>query len=241
MTYLFSDYSPKKDHYDTYWEYFDVIINNEHNELKLSYIDTIWSSNHGFMINISDYWRKFDKLELDTLWNLECYYENNYFESEPILFLRKRSTDLDSILLIFNDIAYLEKFQDSISTIEHLKLIDDSSESYIQLIYFYLVGDNFAKLSHASYSSKDIIASNKEKNYLLKTNNFDKDIKKKIKELDIEPSILFFENHIEIEVYLFNKWEGINKHKYRISKTFPHKIDLLENINLIQYDCGILF
>ena len=232
-------YIPKDSNYENYYDYFIQKIKYEQKQSSLN-IDSIQTK---LQFDIQKYIKSFDKLSVENGWILDYYYFYNGDAGKPVFFVRRLLDNRDSLLKTFehNDIY---KYCDSNKVIDHLK-VNDKDNGYYQLLIFDIIGEDFAKFWHSNYGNIDIICSKRALYKLANRNDdfhrFDSETRKKIKGIDYITSIKDYNDSITYRLLIFNSWNGLSENIFSINKKFPHKIRMISDSILVNYNCGILF
>jgi hypothetical protein len=57
----------------------------------------------------------------------------------------------------------------------------------------------------------------------------------------VSPSINIGEQTVEIRFVTFTRWGGFYQETYSLSRSLPHVIQDVQEVNLVPYECGVLF
>lgn len=237
-----------KDENNYYQNFVDTIINYQ---AKAKLIDSLnWRDTSFYKFDtttfkLEEYLKLYDKLKIISGWKPDYYYIYDGMGGAPLIFVMKEKDNLDSLILNFKHpwydknipvCSFLYLYNDSIKITEHLKL-DETCESYFQLIMFYEIGCNFYLFWHANYGAQDIICSKNEMEKLLKfhlegpdnnetenSGNVFFKIKDNLDFIDFIPKIKFEKDSVKMKVIIFAGGKGLYERNYSISRKFPHRI-----------------
>ena len=134
---------------------------------------------------------------------------------------------------------------DLIKTTEHITLKENNKKGFYQLLIFKIAGEDFAKFWHSNYGNNEIICSRKSLLNLVNQNdlyhNFDRNTKKQMKEVDLTPIVFESNDTIKFRLLSFNSWSGLSENFFSINKKFPHKVTMIKNKILVEYNCKIIY
>lgn len=123
---------------------------------------------------------------------------------------------------------------------------DGSDLGYLQLLLFDEMKGQFYLYWHAAYRDTRFIATPEALDSLL-TQISDPFIpltgaqQRQVEKIDLSPQVIIGDETVEIRAVWFTKWGGFFESRYVLSKDHPHLILESEDLNLIEYDCGIMF
>jgi len=235
---------------------------------RLSYDSTNYYSK--CYIDFDKYLSYFDELELDSNWVIEDVINKGadyliYFVPRKkddtsakriIEYAKNWENDInkEDPFLIDSDFIYY-KNSDSIDNIYPFRV--KSLKGYIQLIILHLIGNNYCLHWHSRYYVKDIITTNERLSlsFIIGYKNYTKSylhsdfkpvlmpfsMRKKVLEIDPYPIIKEFKDSVNVELIIYNAWDGFLSYEYSVSKGFPHKVNFIEADTLVKYSCGPYF
>jgi hypothetical protein len=59
--------------------------------------------------------------------------------------------------------------------------------------------------------------------------------------LDVEPSVKFEEETVQVRIVTFTKWGGFFEEVFVISRDLPHRVLEHTTEELVPYECGVMF
>jgi hypothetical protein len=123
--------------------------------------------------------------------------------------------------------------------------IENTEQGYFQLALLKLLGGKFYLSWHANYFDTAIICSEDGLNNVCEKYIWDKKTQKEViqkaKEIGFTPQVIIEEKWATIKLLTISKWGGLFRQRMLIRRNYPHKIDLKEPEQLVEYDCGIMF
>ncbi|MEW5940828.1 MAG: hypothetical protein AB1750_14255 [Chloroflexota bacterium] len=131
--------------------------------------------------------------------------------------------------------------------LDHLA-IQDAEPGYFEAVVLKIMGNQFYLFWHANYNDLQIVCDPETVDAIVKDINdgdfgmkFNSDQMSQVRRMtNIEPTVKLTADSVIVEVIVFTKWGGFFKQTYTISRSFPHTIEMDEE-NLVEYDCGIMF
>lgn len=123
---------------------------------------------------------------------------------------------------------------------------DGSDLGYLQLLLFDEMKGQFYLYWHAAYRDTRFVATPEALDSLL-TQISDPFIpltntqERQARQIDLTPQVIIGTETVEIRAVWFTMWGGFFESRYVLNKDHPHLILEFEDINLIEYDCGIMF
>jgi hypothetical protein len=125
---------------------------------------------------------------------------------------------------------------------------DDSPESYFQLALLSMMGSQFYLYWHADYNESQIVCSKADVTDIVASLNGDfgypisfiARIRAALLK-DVGPVVTVSEQAVEVRVTTFTRWGGFFQQVFTINRSMPHTILNVQEINLVPYDCGVMF
>jgi hypothetical protein len=193
---------------------------------------------------ITDYFKLFDKLQMENGWNLNYIYVRNIFEGEPVFILLRDTMTIDAFLKYYPSYNKISKYHKKNKYLEHI-ICDGSKESYFQYAVFSLIGKKFGLFWHANYNDLEIVCTMGEINgiFLLQDDfyHFPKSIIKEAREIDPRPRVDLLNEEATVRLVTFNGWEGFVEHRIKFQRLFPHTVKSHKKRTLVPFSCGIQF
>ena len=220
------------------------------NQIDFNY-DSI-SKEYLCKMNFVKYFELFDKLYIDSNWTLESHYRHFGHAGRPLLLAFEKGNKLsDSIKyeldksfenkenkeLLDDDISKkLFNYQKSIDYMNCIRILDNKM-GYFQFVVFELIGDNYCKFWHSNYGKMSIIVSKKKLKELVNLKNdfyykFSTTEKKTIMNIEPVPFVMIRDSYALVEIVALSPWKGFSRKTFKISKEWPHKIQIVDNYRL---------
>jgi len=207
-----------------------------------------------YTFNLEIYLRFFNNLSFPKGMACGYAYLDNFLDGNPYLYVLEDSINLDGYIdkhipqkNYHNNkrkeqarLTALYKFlNDSTRRAKFNITPEDSQDGYLQYLFFYIMGEQFALKWHSNYDEKFIICSNEGIYKVIrdyqKSKSFDTNIDelKNLNLINPEPIIILKTDYCLITWIEINTHFGIHRRTYRISRLTPYKIDLLEDMKLV--------
>ncbi len=127
-------------------------------------------------------------------------------------------------------------------------VVEDTPQGYFQNAVLSTMASQFYLYWHANYNDDQIICDAADVKRVIESIN-DEEFGKKFSALQalqarsipgLEPSVELLEDQAVVRLVIFTKWGGFYRRTFTIDRAFPHTLNM-EDENLVQYDCGIMF
>ncbi len=127
-------------------------------------------------------------------------------------------------------------------------VVKDTPQGYFQNAVLSIMASQFYLYWHANYNDDQIMCDAADVKRVIESIN-DEEFGKKFNELQalqarsipgLEPSVELLEDKAVVRLVIFTKWGGFYRRTFTIDRAFPHTLNM-EDENLVQYDCGIMF
>lgn len=122
--------------------------------------------------------------------------------------------------------------------------IDDTPEGYLQSAVLSVMDSQFYLHWHANYNDHRIVCDQDALEMVLADMAFGQaipnDVQTAARALDLTPTVALDEDAAHVRLVIFTKWGGFSRATFTISREFPHETTV-EVINLVPYDCGVMF
>jgi hypothetical protein len=218
--------------------------------------------------NISDYMSIFDSIKVvDKKYTIDCFYWDNFFDGKPCLYVKTKNFNLikfanknaDIIHLkgkerenyVHNRIGYF--LQDSLHKAYRNIEPNNNAMGYLQYLFFYELGENFALKWHAANKSKQVIADSlMMKKIIVKYLSYYENLNisdeydampmfevndtahlKELSTIDFTPQVRFEDGLCYITLYEIETHRGIYRRTYQIQKKHPFSIYLKDEDKLL--------
>lgn len=189
----------------------------------------------------------------------DCYYYDNFLDGKPYIYVKSKNNNLiedikkeaDKRLLegdkrddyIYRSLSYFlnDPYYDANNNIYP----KDTEEGYCQYLYFCEFGELFALKWHANYSNKKVICSMKKIEEVVKEYTEKERSSEDILHCDTAAlqNLLVRDSPISIQIDIDNviikwveleDWQGIFERSYKIMRTSPYSIELIEEKKLAE-------
>lgn len=201
------------------------------------------------------YFDLFDHLSLNDGYTLEYVYFGDHLGGKPLLYALPDGQipyqDYESYLNSIGDEVTDER---SYNTLNHaydfLNYIelDDTEESYLQMIIFALLADQFYLSWHALYNDTQVLCAATDYDFVhqeIESYNhletIPEDMPGAAHNIDYLPTVTKEDDKAIVSFILFTKWGGFFRQSFSIARTYPHTIYYYDSEQLFEYDCGITF
>ena len=183
-----------------------------------------------------------DHLSLQPGVILDFVYRYDGIGGMPILYARQPSDKPFENYTVYaaskaNETSYL----DTIRT-------DGTEAGYFQWVLLNMMGDQFYLYWHSGYHDAEIIASRARLETLvseMRTTeigvNFTNTQVRQALKIDPAPIVELGDELVMVRVVWFTKWGGFYESIYTLNRVFPHQVLNLEQNNLLEYDCDVVF
>jgi hypothetical protein len=124
---------------------------------------------------------------------------------------------------------------------------EDSEEGYIQYLFFYVMGEQFALKWHALYNEKSIISSIEQVKQFVKDYRGNKMFEtskkelRKILKVNPIPVILFDSENCFIRWYEIETHKGIYERTYKISRVAPYPVKQIKEKELVTIGMNFIY
>jgi hypothetical protein len=201
----------------------------------------------------NDYFKVFDHLSITPGYTLDYKY---FVGAAPSLYARESSAEPPASTTAIFDNASLPGpirseyswplLHSAYNYIDRIHL-DQSPESYFQLVALALLGDQFYLFWHANYNDLEIVCDPGDVEAIhknLKPRNFFMwPLVQYNSSLNINPTpvVLIADKTITLRIVVFTQWGGFFEKIYTLDKQNPANVIHIQSNSLIGYDCGISF
>lgn len=197
----------------------------------------------GEAFDVNQYFTVLTHLSVEAGYVLDYVYFYNSGDSWPVIYARKQGEPPYA-----NYSAYLEENGLGESYNEYMTHIetDGSDEGYLEWALLAIQGGQFYLGWHANYNDKTALCSSEAVESVIKqANEFGAQMtpeqERMALTLDVEPSVKFEEETVQVRIVTFTKWGGFFEEIFVISRDSPHRILEHTTEELVPYDCGIMF
>jgi hypothetical protein len=190
------------------------------------------------------YLKLFDQLSIDSTMSIDYMHTGFGSGGRPILFSISKNESSNEFRKQFDDIYEMLSYEDSINAIEPIH-IRDTERGYFQYTVLWLTGSRFAIVWHSNYGNIELLTSPKSLNNLVSNKDdfhrFSQEQINQIEMLEAAPKITINKDSVDVIILTFNAWQGVDQNYIRISRTYPHKLRIIDRENLVEFNCGIRF
>lgn len=197
----------------------------------------------GEEFDINQYFTVLTHLSVETGYVLDYVYFYDSGDSWPIIYARQKEEGPYA-----NHSQYLEENalgEPDNEYLEHVET-DGSAEGYFEWVLLAVQGDQFYLGWHANYADTTVLCNRESVERVIKqANEFGSQMtaeqEQKALEIDLEPSVQFERETVQVRIVTFTKWGGFFEEIFVISRNSPHRI--LEHTieELVPYNCGVMF
>ena len=178
----------------------------------------------GDEFNANDYFKVLTHISMQEGYSLDYVYQPPYASMEDV----PENTELGN-------------YRDRL-------VIEDMEQGYFEYAVMDMLAGQFYLVWHANYNDREIVCDREAADAIIDGINsgdfgYKLDAKQKAQVramTNIEPAVTLTGDSAIVEVVTFTKWGGFFRQTYTISRSFPHTIEMEEE-NLVEYDCGIMF
>jgi len=178
----------------------------------------------GDEFNANDYFKVLTHISMQEGYSLDYVYQPPYASMEDV----PENTELGN---------YRDRLE-----------IEDMEQGYFEYAVMDMLAGQFYLVWHANYNDREIVCDREAADAIIDGINsgdfgYKLDAKQKAQVramTNIEPAVTLTQDSAIVEVVTFTKWGGFFRQTYTISRSFPHTIEMEEE-NLVEYDCGIMF
>ena len=178
----------------------------------------------GDEFNANDYFKVLTHISMQEGYSLDYVYQPPYASMEDV----PENTELGN---------YRDRLE-----------IEDMEQGYFEYAVMDMLAGQFYLVWHANYNDREIVCDREAADAIIDGINlgdfgYKLDAKQKAQVramTNIEPAVTLTGDSAIVEVVTFTKWGGFFRQTYTISRSFPHTIEMEEE-NLVEYDCGIMF
>jgi len=178
----------------------------------------------GDEFNANDYFKVLTHISMQEGYSLDYVYQPPYASMEDV----PENTELGN---------YRDRLE-----------IEDMEQGYFEYAVMDMLARQFYLNWHANYNDAEIVCDREAADAIIEGINsgdfgYKLDAKQKAQAramTNIEPAVTLTGDSAIVEVVTFTKWGGFFRQTYTISRSFPHTIEMEEE-NLVEYDCGIMF
>ena len=197
----------------------------------------------GEEFDVNQYFTVLTHLSVEASYVLDYVYFYDSSDGWPIIYARQKEEEP-----YVNHSEYLEENAPGESHNEYLERVetDGSAESYFEWVVLAIQGDQFYLGWHANYSDTTVLCSHEAVERVIEqANDFGSQMtseqEQKALELDLEPSVEFDKEMVQVRIVTFTKWGGFFEEIFDISRDSPHRILEHTTEELVPYNCGVMF
>jgi hypothetical protein len=220
--------------------------------------------------NANHYLLFFDKLHMPPDLELHCVFYDLDLSGWPVLYVKKNSFDFENYIeQTFKN--YLEQksigenkvtqefrnfkkneilcgfAMDSVNQARWNIIPEDNRAGYLQFLFFNRFGEQFALKWHSNVNQTSVIYSKNEVDrlykYYSKTDDFSCDLTKfqRLSKIKVTPTIRMKKDKCLITWYEIATHHGIYQTTYEISRSHPHQIRKLKDIEVLKINMNFIY
>jgi hypothetical protein len=189
-----------------------------------------------------------DHLKLKEGWLLDYAYHADGMGAYPIFYARQPDAEpiLAEELRDKTGTSADEEIRPGVSADYLAYVTSDGSElGYLQLAQLMTMGGQFYLDWHANYNDQIPIATAEALNAEIVANDFGipltNDEKSAAAMIDLKPKVTIESDIVRVRYVTFTKWGGFLEQNIKISLATPQSLTVETPINLVPYNCGIMF
>jgi hypothetical protein len=205
--------------------------------------------------DIDKYLSSFDNIVIEKGYKIGVYFFDNFLDGNPYLYALKNDERLydknhKSLYIFLN--------KPEIRAKNHI-VPKDSEIGFLQYLFFYEMGEQFALKWHSNYNEKFILCSKKKLDEVIKefkkynqTQTGENETEIPAFKVDLQALNKIAQIHPAVEIELTNEFcaitwieyrthSGIYQCKYRIQRQFPFKIEKINEEQLLEITIGFLY
>jgi hypothetical protein len=195
----------------------------------------------GGEFDVMQYFTVLDQLAMEAGYTLDYVYHYDGMGGYPVLYAHSAAQPAYATEADLNAAGKTPNYLDYVRA-------DDSPESYFQFILLAKMGRQFYKFWHAGYSDVGFVCD--QAAVMAAVASTDQDFGKPMplparlqaRFLQYaEPRVLIGEKTVQVSIVTFTLWGGFFRQTYTLQRQFPHTILDAQEINLIPYNCGVMF
>ena len=195
----------------------------------------------GGEFDANDYFKVLNHISMQDGYALDYVYPIDFLGSFPYLYARPVDQEPYASSADVPEGTELGNFRDRL-------VIEDMEQGYFEYAVMDMLAGQFYLVWHANYNDREIVCDREAADAIIDGINsgdfgYKLDAKQKAQVramTNIEPAVTLTGDSAIVEVVTFTKWGGFFRQTYTISRSFPHTIEMEEE-NLVEYDCGIMF
>ncbi len=197
----------------------------------------------GEEFDVNQYFTVLTHLSVEANYVLDYVYFYDSGDSWPVIYARQKEEEPYA-----NYSAYLAENAQGESYNEYLERVetDGSAEGYFEWTVLAIQGGQFYLGWHANYNDTTALCNHEAVERVIEQANefgvqMTPEQEQMALELDLEPSVEFEGETVQVRIVTFTKWGGFFEEKLVISRDYPHRI--LEHTieELVPHDCGVIF
>jgi hypothetical protein len=195
----------------------------------------------GNEFDVMEYFKVLDHLSVQPGTVLDYVYHYDGMGGYPVLYARPAAQPAYATEA---DLPVADKTPNYLDSVK----LDDTPESYFQLVVLSMLGNHFYSFWHAGYNDREIVCDKTGVSGIVASLNgeFGYPISPvaRVQALllkDVEPYVSIGEQVVEVRLVTFSKWGGFYSNTYTISRKDPHTLQDPEQKILVPYDCGVMF
>jgi hypothetical protein len=245
-----------------------IITLNVKSQDKCNFINRVQNYQDSVKIKLSDetyildsetfdihiYLSLYDKIDFKKDFKVGVYYFDNSIGGNPYLYALKENK-----VLRFRDknILYKTLNNDKYRAKNYI-IPENSEEGFLQYLFFYIMGEQFALRWHSNYDYKYVVCSRQKLNSLIDSfrsciidDSSDEEIEfdfsvdanelKVLEQTDPEITINSNKDHYIISWIENRTHRGVYRCTYKIQKQYPYKIEMIREKLLMSIEIGFLY
>jgi hypothetical protein len=195
----------------------------------------------GGEFDVMQYFFVLDHLSMEPGYVLDYVYHYNGMGGYPVLYARMAAQPAYATEADLTAAGETPNYLDYVQA-------DDTPEGYFQFIVLAKLGRQFYKFWHAGYSDVGLVCDKAGVMAAVASadQNFGKPMplpaRLRASILGyVEPRVLIGEKTVEVRIITFTLWGGFFRQTHTLQRRYPHTILNTQEVNLVPYDCGVMF
>ena len=228
---------------DGWWDYLfeaesqnrEAISNGEDFDFGAEFLESLEAVGERFDAN--QYFEVLTHLEPEDGYVLDYVYFAPGGDGLPYLYARQEGEQPFATYSEYEEAG----FEDYLG---HIR-VDGTAEGFFEFAVLSIMGQQFYLSWHAEYNDREVVSSRERLEVIIDMLNEEyapltEEQVEAVMNLDVTPITKFEGEKVLLRILVFTKWGGFYERIFTIDRNFPHQI-IHEDIQLIPYNCGVMF
>ena len=195
----------------------------------------------GGEFDVTQYFGVLDHLSMQPGYALDYVYHFDGMGGYPVLYAYPASQSPYASEADLSAAGKTPNYLDYVQT-------DDTPEGFFQYVLLALMGNQFYLDWHANYNDMQLVCDKAA--VLAAVASTDHITGSPMPLVDrlkarslpqVEPHVLIGDQTVEVRIVTFTKWGGFYRQTYTLQRLSPHAILDVQKVNILHYDCGVMF